>query len=201
MLGPEGVTRGLYLHADANLPGRLAILRARYGTDAAPGNLPDFATIYPDEIITRSIEQFPALSIVIPNTTGQIGNRQTDLDAMFEEYSYRYTVQLYSYVLGDTPAAASLAIKRYTLAVRESFLFDKILPVADGNDATIDPKTLVESYSELDTRESQFILASVVQFEVVTHERLDAPAGFTDPAEIIVTDPQPLTQHPYFAEQ
>jgi hypothetical protein len=198
MLGPEGVTRGLFLHADANLPGRLAILRARYGTDAA--GLPDFATIYPDEIIARSIEQFPALSIVIPNTTGQLGNRTTDVDAAFEEYSYRYTVQLYAYVIGDTPAAASLAIKRYTLAVRELFLADKILPVSDGNDATIDPKTLVESYSELDTRESQFILASVVQFEVVTHERLDAPAGFTGPAEILIAAPEPLSQHPYFAE-
>jgi hypothetical protein len=198
MLGPEGITRGLYTHAAESMPARLTELRTRYG--ASTKALPNFAAIYPDEIITKSIEKFPALSIVIPNTTGMLGNRQTDVDADFEEYSYRYTVQLYAYVLGDTPAAASLAIKRYTLAVREAFLTNKILPVPGEDDATVDPRTLVESYSELDTRQSQFILASVVQFEVVSHERLYAVHPFEGPAEIEVGAAAYPSNHPYFDE-
>jgi hypothetical protein len=199
MLGPEGVTRGVFMHAAAALPGRLAQLRERYA--ATVGDLPDFASIYPDEISTKSIERFPALAVVIPNTTGQLGNRQTDVDATGEEYSYRYNIQLYSYAVADNEAETSKAIKRYTLAVREAFLADKILPVDAPHSATVDPRTLIESYSELDKRDSMFIAASMVQFEVVTHEWLAAPGSFDNtPATIeLGTDIAPA-RHPYFDE-
>jgi len=198
MLGPEGVTRGVYLHASNKLPGRLAQLRTRYGTD--PASLPDLARIYPHEVQTLSIERFPALAVVVPNTTGQLGNRQTDVDATGEEYSYRYPVQLYSYAVADDEAATSLAILRYTLAVRELFLADKILPVDAPHRAVIDPRTLIESYSELDKRDAQFIAASMVQFEVVTHEWLAAPGDFSQPATIELGAEAVPSQHPYFTE-
>lgn len=198
MLGPEGITRGVYLHAETNLPGRLAQLRTRYGvSDAA---LPDFRRVYPSEVQTLSIERFPALAVVVTSTTGQLGNRQTDVDATGEEYSYRYTVQLYTYVVDDDEATTSMNLLRYTLAVREAFLADKILPVDEPNHASIDPKTLIESYSELDRRDSKFIAASLVQFEVVSHEWLAAPAGFTAPATIELDAAAATAQHPYFVE-
>jgi len=195
MLGPEGVTRAVSQHAKALLPGRLANLRTRY---AAPG-LEDFAAVYSDEVNALSIEKFPALAIVIPRTTGKIGNRQTDIDMTFEEYSYKYETRLYSYAVGDSAGATSLAIKRYTLAVREAFLLHKILPTEPGDYAQVDPISLVESYSELDRTDSKFIAASYVQFEVVTNERLlyDNPHG-TTPAEIEVG--AGLEPHPYYTE-
>jgi hypothetical protein len=149
---------------------------------------------------TLSIERFPALAVVVTSTTGQLGNRQTDVDATGEEYSYRYTVQLYSYAVADDEAATSLAILRYTLAVREAFLADKILPVENPHAAAIDPKTLIESYSELDKRDSKFIAASMVQFEVVSHEWLGAPVSFTTPATIELGAEAVPPQHPYFME-
>jgi hypothetical protein len=195
MLGPEGVTRAVSEHAKTILPGRLAEFRARY-TD--PG-LRDFAAVYSDEVNALSIEKFPALAVVIPRTTGKIGNRQTDIDATFEEYSYRYETRLYAYAVGDSAGATSLAIKRYTLAVREAFLAGKILPTPDTDEAVIDPVSLVESYSELDKTESQFIAASYVQFDVVTTERLFFPDRFGGaPAEIGVG--VGLEQHPYYTE-
>lgn len=198
MLGPEGVTRGVYLHAEANLPGRIGQLRERYEATAA--DLPDLERIYPNEVQTLSIERFPALAIVVANTTGQLGNRSTDIDASGEEYSYRYNVQLYSYAVADDEAATSLAILRYTLAVREAFLTDKILPVGQPHHAVIDPKTLIESYSELDRRDSKFIAASMVQFEVVTHEWLGAPGSFGEPAVIEIGAEATTARHPYFDE-
>lgn len=196
MLGPEGITRGVYLRAEADLPGRLAALRERYG--AAPADLPDLARIYPSEIQTLSIERFPALAVVVTSTTGQLGNRQTDVDATGEEYSYRYNVQLYAYAVADDEAATSLAILRYTLAVREAFLSNKILPVDAPHAATIDPRTLIESYSELDQRDSKFIAASMVQFEVVSHEWLAAPGDFTQPATVELGTSAAVGNHPYF---
>ena len=198
MLGPEGVTRGVTLHAARYLPERLALLRARYADQ--PLDLPDLAEIYPHEIQTASIEKFPALAVVVPNTTGQLGNRQTDVDATGEEYSYRYPVQLYAYAVADDEAATSLAILRYTLAVREAFLADKILPVDAPHYATVDPRTLIESYSELDRRDSKFIAASMIQIEIVTHEWLAAPAGFEGPATIELGAEAVPAQHPYFTE-
>jgi len=197
MLGVEGVTRAVFLNAAEHLGPRLAEFRTRYTTTAA--ELPDFAEIYPDEINTLSIEKFPALAVVIPATTGKLGNRQTDIDAAYEEYSYRYTVQLYAYAAGASTASTSKAIKRYTLAVREAFLAHKILPTPETDNAVVDPSTLRESYSELDKKDNKYIAASVVQFEVVTHERLffDNPFGDT-PAEITVGPA--LEQHPYYAE-
>ena len=198
MLGPEGVTRGVYSHAVANLPGRLELLRERYDVTAAA--LPDFHKLYPDEVQTASIEKFPILAVVVTSTTGQLGNRQTDVDATGEEYSYRYNVQLYSYVLEADEATTSLNLKRYTLAVREAFLADKILPVADPHHATVDPRTLIESYSELDRRDAMFLAASFVQFEVVTHEWLGAPGNFDEPATIELGTEAVPPQHPYFLE-
>jgi hypothetical protein len=198
MLGPEGVTRGVYLHAEAALPGRLAMLRERYDVDAV--QLPDFAAINPDEVQTASIERFPFLAVVVTNTTGQLGNRATDVDASGEEYSYRYNVQLYVYVLEDNEATTSMNLKRYTLAVREAFLADKILPVDDPHHAVIDPRTLIESYSELDRRDAMFLAASFVQFEVVTHEWLGAPGSFGEPATIEIGAEAVPSQHPYFDE-
>jgi hypothetical protein len=195
MLGPEGVTRAVSEHAKTVLPARIAEFRARY-TD--PG-LRNFAAVYSDEVNALSIEKFPALAVVIPGTTGRRDNRNTDIDATFEEYSYRYQTRLYAYAVGDSAGATSLAIKRYTLAVREAFLAEKILPVPGDDYATIDPVSLVESYSELDKTESQFIAASYVQFDVVTTERLTYPDRFGgEPAEITVG--AGLEQHPYYTE-
>lgn len=184
MLGPEGVTRAVYLNATTNLPGKVAELRTRYG---AP-ELADFAEVYPDEINALSIEKFPALAVVIPSTVSSRTTqaRQTDIGDAYEEYSYRYNVQLYSYAAGATTAATSKAIKRYTLAVRETFLANKILPTPETDDAQVDPGTVVESYSELDKRDNKFIAASVVQFEVVTHERLYFIQRFTEPAQLVL---------------
>jgi len=199
MLGAEGVTRGMFMHAVDQLPGRMAILRERYGAPA--DDLRDFASFFPDEISSLSIEKFPAIAFVTPGTTGELGNRQTDVDAMFEEYSYRYKVQVYVWTIGDTDTATSLAVKRYALAVREAYLADKILPVGPNDSAEIDPRSIVESYSALDQNaDSQYIAAAYVQFEVVTHERLDAINPFTGPAEIEIGAAVFPSQHPYFDE-
>ncbi|QDK01895.1 hypothetical protein SEA_VIBAKI_14 [Arthrobacter phage Vibaki] len=195
MLGAEGVTRGMFMHAVEQLPGRMALLRARYG--ATTSDLPDFASFFADEIATLSIEKFPAIAFVNPGTTGELGNRQTDVDTDFEEYSYRYRVQVYVYAMADTGPATSLAVKRCALAVREAYLADKILPVGPDNSAEIDPRSIVESYSELDQKDAQYIAAAFVQFEVVTHERLDHANPFDGPAEIQI---EPAVQHPYFDE-
>jgi hypothetical protein len=201
MLGPEGVTRGMFMHALEQLPGRMAMLRARYGATLA--DLPDVATdsFFADEISTLSIEKFPAVAFVTPGTTGELGNRQTDVDSTFEEYSYRYRVQVYVYAAGDTGPETSLAVKRLALAVRETYLTDKILPVGEEDSAEIDPRSIVESYSALDQNDSQYIAGAFVQFDVVTHERLDYAGTFEDPAQIAFDGPAVMpAQHPYFDE-
>lgn len=198
MLGPEGVTRGVTRQAKLALPARLAEFRERYGASLA--DLPDFTTVYSDGVNAISIEKYPALVVVIPSTTGKIDNRATDIDGGFEEYSYRYSVRLFSYAMGDSEGATSLAIKRYTLAVREAFLNAKILPVEEGNTAQVDPMTIVESYSELAPKDSKYLAASYVQFEVVTAERLAfAPRFNGEPATITVGAGQ-LARHPIFDE-
>jgi hypothetical protein len=197
MLGPEGVTRGVTRQAKLTLPARLAEFRERYETSVA--DLPDFHTVYSDGVNALSIEKFPALVVVIPSTTGKIDNRTTDIDAGFEEYSYRYTVRLFAYVMGDSEGATSLAIKRYTLAVREAFLNAKILPVDDDNSAQVDPMTVVESYSELAPKDTKYLAASYVQFEVVTAERLHFEQRFGDTPAVIEVGAG-LEQHPHFAE-
>jgi len=203
MLGAEGVTRGMFMHAVDQLPGRMAILRERYG--ATLDDLPDVApdSFYPDEIPALSIEKFPAVAFVNPGTTGELGNRQTDVDAGYEEYSYKYRVQVYVWAMADTGPATSLAVKRTALAVREMYLADKILPVGPDHSAEIDPRSIVESYSALEQpADSQYIGAAFVQFDVVTHERLDAPAEFGGgPYTLEIADPVATTSHhPYFDE-
>lgn len=210
MLGSEGVVRGLHANLETYVPRRLAALRARF--DADLGTLPDIRRIYPDEVTALSIEKFPALVITVPDTDGKLTNRQTDLDSTFEEYSYRYNIRLFVYVVEAESLATSRLIKRTTLGVREALLTRKILPVPQPDSAEIDPQTIRESYSEVEEGERGHIAASFIEFQIVTHERLDVLDAFGGPVEIATEispaavneafpPPEPEEHlHPYFRE-
>lgn len=187
MLGSEGVVRGLHANLEVNVPRRMAGLRERFDADLA--TLPDIRRIYADEVEALSIEKFPALVITVPDTDGKLTNRQTDLDSTFEEYSYRYNIRLFAYVIGADSMATSRLIKRTTLGVREALLTKKILPVGDDDRAEIDPQTIKESYSEVEKGQRGYLAASYVEFQVVTHEVLtvlDIPEDLVE-IETVVT--------------
>lgn len=200
MLGAEGVTRGLHAHLTVSVPARLADLRTRLL--ATPADLPDLRKIYPDEVDILSIEKFPALVITTPDTDGKLTNRQTDLGATFEEYSYRYNIRLFVYVIAAESMATSRLIKRMTLGVREALLTTKILPVDDHDRAEIDPQTIKESYSEVESGKRGFIAASFIEFQVVSHEVLDAlnvPDGLVEIDAAIIPTPTDA-RHPIYDE-
>ncbi|QIN94341.1 hypothetical protein SEA_ABBA_12 [Arthrobacter phage Abba] len=173
MLGAEGISRALFRRVRDSMPGRLAMLRARYG--ATIHQLPDLATLEPDEVDVASIEKFPLVFVFLPDTTGKLDSRQTDMTAGYDEYSYRYNVQLYAYVVGDDYKATSLQMKRYVLALRETMLADKqIIPEDDAGDyAEIDPSTVRESYSQVGQGVSKKLIAGAfLEFQIVSHERI-----------------------------
>lgn len=211
MLGAEGVVRGLHAHMTAHVPTRLAGLRARL--KATSVDLPEIKRIYPDEVDVLSIEKFPSLVITTPDTDGKLTNRQTDLTSTYEEYSYRYNIRLFVYVIAADSMATSRLIKRMTLGVREALLTKKILPVGETDRAEIDPQTIKESYSEVEKGKRGFIAASYIELQVVSLEVLEGLNVPEIPAEIstgfgsaggdapitLPTDPA-AARHPIFDE-
>lgn len=190
MLGAEGISRALFRRVRDVLPGRLALMRA--ATGATLHQLPDPAQLEPDEVDVASIEKFPLVFCYVPDTTGKLDSRQTDMTADYDEYSYRYNVQIYAYVVGDDYRATSLQMKRYVLALRETMLVDKgIHPEDDGgNYAEIDPATMRESYSTVGQAASKKLIAGAfLDFQIVSHERLDSifPATPIDHVETNLT--------------
>lgn len=190
MLGAEGISRALYRRVRDVLPGRLALLRTRYG--ATLHQLPDVGALEPDEVDVASIEKFPLVFVNLPDTTGKLDARQTDMESGHDEYSYRYNVQLYAYVVGDDYRSTSLQIKRYVLALREAVLVDKAIHPfdADGNYAEIDPATMRESYSQVGNGgSSKMIAGAFLDFQIVSHERLESvlPDIEVGPVELRLT--------------
>lgn len=190
MLGAEGISRALFRRVRDAMPARLAMLRQRYG--ATVHQLPDVATLEPDELDVASIEKFPLVFVYLPDTTGKLDSRQTDMESGYDEYSYRYNVQLYAYVVGDDYRATSLQMKRYVLALRELMLADKQIAPEDegGNYAEIDPSTVRESYSQVGQGGSKKLIAGAfLEFQIVSHERIESilPSTPIDSYETTVT--------------
>lgn len=186
MLGTEGISRAVFRRVRDDLPGRLTILRQRLGIEVAA--LPVIQTVTPDEVDVLSIESYPAIFVVMPDTTGKIDNRQTDSAAEWDEYSYVYNVSLYVYVTGSTYKETSLRLKRYMLAVREMLLANKIIhPMDDdGNSANLLPESLQEKYSNVVPESGKLLTAGEFVFQVRSAERITtvAPGG---PVEIETT--------------
>ncbi|ASX98686.1 hypothetical protein SEA_COLUCCI_15 [Arthrobacter phage Colucci] len=186
MLGPEGVARALVYRLQERFPGKLAELRARLAIDAA--ELPELAALYAHEVDLRAVNEYPFLSVVELDTSGQLGNRQVDTDTDYDEYSYRYRMRVFVWSMASAHIETDLLRKRLALAVREVLLNDKILYDLNGQYAEVDPKTLKESFSGVsDIKDSQFLGAAYLEFEIVTQETLASFQGRVsdDPATII----------------
>ncbi len=202
MLGPEGVARALVGRMSQRMPAKLAELRTRLGVDAY--ELPDLDAVYPTEINVLAVGRFPCIAVVEFDTSGRVGNQQTDMGSGFEEYLYRYRMRVFVWGMADGHVETDLLRKRLALSVREVLLQDKVIhnDEAGGQYAEIDPKTLRESFSDIGAVDEQQVLGGAyIEVEVVTQEQLawlghqtfDAPDGvnpgglFDSPAVINLT--------------
>jgi hypothetical protein len=175
MLGPEGVARALVGRLHERLPDKLAEIRARLGVTAY--ELPDVLAdnIHPTEADVLAIGQYPCIAVVEYDTSGRLGNQQTDLDAGHEEYQYKYRMRIYAFGMADGYVETDLLRKRLILAIREILLQDKVVhnDVAGGQYAEVDSNTLRESFSDVGSvEESQLLAGGYIEVEIASQERL-----------------------------
>lgn len=185
MLGPEGVARSLVGRLVERVPAKLAEIRTRLGVDAH--ELPNLDAVYATEIDVLAITNFPCMAVVEYDTTGRLGNRQLDIDSVYDEYQYRYRMRVFVWGMANGHVETDLLRKRMILAAREVLLTDKILHNDDagGQYAETDAGTLRESFSDIGERaERQFLGNAYLEFEVVTQERLYVQVAPAEPAAI-----------------
>ncbi|AYD81510.1 hypothetical protein HYP71_gp016 [Arthrobacter phage KBurrousTX] len=178
MLGSEGVSRALVYRLMERFPSKLLELRNRLQVDGY--ELPDVQPehFYPTEVNILAITTFPCISVVSYETTGRVGNRQFESDALYDEYSYRYRMRVFVWGMGDGEVETDLLRKRLALAAREVLLSGLILHDSNGQYAELDPQTLKESYSDVGERAAaQYLGGAYLEFEVATQETLAAPQG------------------------
>ena len=185
MLGPEGIARGVVAGLAARMPPMMQQMRDKL--DLSLYELPDLQAIYPTEIVINAVNNFPVASVVEFDTSGRVGNRQTDMDAIYDEYSYRYRMRVFLWCMSDGTVETDLQRKRLALAARQALLVDKIVcPEVNGDSAILDANTLKESFSDIGEKEAGQLIGGVyLEFEVVSQERLDAwPDPPTIPAVV-----------------
>lgn len=172
MLGSEGVARAIVARLDERLPSKVEELRARLGV--GDYDLPAVQENYPTEIDLYAIGEFPVTATTQVDTTGRLGNRQTELGGEFNEYSYRYRMRVYVWGAHDGTVKTDLLRKRLALAVRETLLERRILWDEGGNYVEVDPDTVRESYSDVGALETGAIIAGAyIEMECPSYERLD----------------------------
>lgn len=194
MLGPEGIARALVGRMHQRLPDKLAELRARLGVTEY--ELPDVLAdnIHPTEVDVLAIGQYPCIAVVEYDTSGRLGNQQTDMDAGYEEYQYRYRMRLFAFGMADGYVETDLLRKRLILAIREILLQDKIMhdDVTGGQYAEVDLNTIRESFSDVGAvTESQLLGGGYIELEIVSQERLkwrNAPFSDVPPAMTVTPD-------------
>lgn len=169
MLGPEGVSRAVVLRLRDRMPAKVARMRVRYG--ASEPELPDIVDIFPVEQDLSSIERFPCIFVIEVDTDGRVSNEQFDMDAFADEYSFRYKMRAFVWVIGEDTNYIALAIQRYILAMREIALGNKIFHDADGNYAQLDPNTVRESIGDIAQDEAGMRLGmAYLEFDITTQE-------------------------------
>lgn len=175
MLGPEGVSRSVVERLKQALPTKITRMRERYG--ATEPELPDILQVFPVEQEIASIERFPCIFVIEVDTDGRISNEQIDLNAFYDEYSFRYKMRAFVWVIGEDTNYIALAVQRYLLAMREIALSNKIFYKGGGNYAALDPNTVRESIGDISQDDAGMRLGmAYLEFDIVTQEAITSYA-------------------------
>jgi len=184
MLGPEGITRGIYRNLDELLPQELLKLRAALSAIGDPvtvDELPEVEDIVPyfqENLI--SIERFPLLMIHVQDTDGEYSNRVTERDGFADEYSFRYRGRVYVIVLGNSEGEAALLSQRMTVAVRSALLRRTKLYTSEHESAALEKLSIQEVFDQVMAApdRSEYLAASYVSFAATSNELVTT---FTEP--------------------
>lgn len=173
MLGSAGITEGLVLHIREHMPRTLQHIRDEQAVAVA--DLPDMKHVYPHAANTISTSEFPALFVEERETTGRLGNRETDDSADWDEYSFRYRYRIWVWVVGTSEGRVSLQVKRHVQALEMALLQDKQIHDDGKDSARVDPGVIRHSYSEAARDQDRNMVAGAyVETEIVTQERMPA---------------------------
>lgn len=195
MRGPEYAAAQVADYLIGRVPVKLTQLAERLGVDVlwAP-NL-----IVGHDVPTLGLEQWPAVLILPQRTTGM--TLLAAAEGGGQAWRVTYQLEALAWVRGEDTVAVEALKHRYALAVRECLLEHTMLP---GGDLSIDPASLVESYSPTDSDPNGGVVAGAsCGFTVTVDENLADPVpghGQTQAvnvySEALVLDTDAVPQHP-----
>lgn len=159
MDGPEGAVTRVCANLRAELPRKLAELRTRYGV--VDGSLPDIDRYLTHEPLDISIDRPPMIVVVEQESDTLDGPVKLTTDGGGGSlYEFRYRIVVYAWSTGTDAAVTTTARQRYGLAVREVMLQRLGLGVPDPGTLVLDPVTIGESYSGVETTTAREIIAA-----------------------------------------
>jgi len=183
MLGADGVANLVIGRLRDRMPGRVALIRDRYGIDV--NALPDIELFKAYEPTSMSVEKWPAVYVEIDDTAGKTGAQRESMQGAYDVYSFRYRVRVY--VMARTLTGhlegneVEPMIRRYIAAAQEAVIPGLILVADDvhGQHATTDPNTLKQVYGapQFGQDVAEIIGSARLEFEVKTTEEIEAVPG------------------------
>lgn len=146
---------------------KIAEIRDRLDLSESALVAPDASDIFDHPFPPLEAERWPFIVIVPQSVTD---TRVVDVTLTGTEYELTYPVRVFAFVRGQEYDDTNLAIQRTTLALRECILSMRLA----SEDIKIDPRSLRESYAEVDDEtERRTIGASYVEFSLTATETLE----------------------------
>lgn len=202
MDGPEAAVALVNTWLAASIPAQLDAIAVDLALGArGPNNLPNPSLIAPRDVGKLTVDQFPALMVIVLDTVA-VDRVDADLDDLLDDllddpvtipastgvgYRVTYVLRVLNFARGASFEATQANRLRYALALRMALVGRPGLGAAGK--AYVDEASWRESYSDLEQRDARRTIgASYAEFRLtVAEDLLTAAPNYVDTLEVVAT--------------
>lgn len=173
MLGHELITAVVTTEVRNRLP-RVMAARAAVKAPDLPVPTPETDYIYPHALPAQDIGGYPCLMVEELETGPRYTTRQQAPSGNLDVFEIRYLFRVWCYVRGQDYKHTAYRQKYMATSLRMALLEQRCLRETEEERAVIDPATVRESFSNVDTDDDaqKYLAGHYIEFEIVSEETL-----------------------------
>lgn len=173
MIGHEMMTALVTTEVRKRVP---HVMRSRAAAKAPdlPVLIPETQFIYPHPLPAQDIGGYPCLMVEELETGPRYTTRQQAPAGNYDVFEFRYLFRVWGYVRGQDYKHTAYRQKYQASSLRMALLENRGLFESAEEKAVIDPSTIRESFSTVDTDEDaqKYLAGHLIEFEIVAEETL-----------------------------
>lgn len=173
MLGHELMTALVTSEVRKRLP-RVMAARAAVKAPDLPVPVPATDYIYPHPLPAQDIGGYPCLMVEELETGPRYSTRQQAPSGNLDVFEIRYLFRVWCYVRGQDYKHTAYRQKYMATSLRMALLEKRCLFESGDEKSVIDPSTIRESFSNVDTDDDaqKYLAGHYIEFEIVSEETL-----------------------------